>query len=206
MSHMIIRRETPEDYAAVERLTFAAFKTFAFPDGSKPEYVDEHFLVHLMRDAAVFVPELDFVGEIDGEIAAHIVFAQSKVIRPGESVLETLTFGPVSVKPELQNRGLGTQLIRHSLGRARELGFGAVIIMGHPKYYPRFGFRPARDFNLTLPDGSAIDPFMALEIEAGALGTAGGTWHESDVYEIDRCAFEEWNKRFVSDNLEITAV
>jgi predicted N-acetyltransferase YhbS len=91
---------------------------------------------------------------------------------------------------------LGTQIIQHSLDRARELGFGAVIIMGHPRYYPRFGFSPASDFNLTLPDGSAVDPFMALELVDGYLGLRGGTWYEDEVFEIDQSAFDVWNTRF----------
>jgi predicted N-acetyltransferase YhbS len=101
----------------------------------------------------------------------------------------------VSVKPELHGQGLGSEIIRHSLARARELGFGAVIIMGHPGYYPRFGFKAANCFNLTLPDGTAIEPFMALELVDGYLGTDGGKWYEDEVYEIDQTAFEEWNKQ-----------
>jgi predicted N-acetyltransferase YhbS len=193
---MIIRLEEPDDYLAVERLTLAAFKTFAFPDGSKPPYPNEHYLAHIMRDAAAFVSELDFVGVLDGEIVANIMYTRSKVIRPDGSTLATLTFGPVSVKPELHGQGLGAEIIRHSLDRARELGHGAVIILGHPAYYPRFGFRAASDFGLTLPDGSSFEPFMALEIQSGYLGLDGGKWYEDDVCQIDQGAFEEWNATF----------
>jgi predicted N-acetyltransferase YhbS len=192
---MKIRLERPEDHRAVEHLTLAAFNTFTFPDGSKPERVQEHYLAHIMRGAAAFVPELDFVGEFDGEIIANIMFTKSAVRLDGNR-LETLTFGPVSVKPKLQNHGFGTKIIRHGLDRARELGFGAVIIIGHPKYYPRFGFKPASAFNLTLPDGNAIDPFMALEIKDGYLGANGGKWYEDDVFKIDREAFEDWERQW----------
>jgi predicted N-acetyltransferase YhbS len=194
---MHIRLEKKDDYTAVERLTLAAFKKFTFPDGSKPPYTDEHYLVHLMRDVPAFVPELDFVGDINGEIVVNIMFTKSKVIRPDGSELATLTFGPVSVKPELQGKGLGTEMIRHSLNRARELGFGAVIIVGHPAYYPRFGFKLASDFGLTMPDGSVLDPFMAMELQNGYLGVDGGKWYEDDVYQIDQSAFEKWNAQFL---------
>jgi predicted N-acetyltransferase YhbS len=190
---MNIRLERPEDYIAVERLTLAAFKTFSFPDGSRPERPDEHYLVHLMRDVEAFVPELDFVGEDDGEIVTNIMFTKSKVVRPDGSELSTLTFGPVSVKPELHGRGLGGEMIRHSIGRARELGYGAIIIMGHPAYYPRFGFKAASSFNLTLPDGTAMEPFMALELIDDYLGAEGGKWCEDEVFEIDNAAFREWD-------------
>jgi predicted N-acetyltransferase YhbS len=192
---MNIRLEQPEDRIAVERLTLAAFKTFAFPDGSKPERHDEHYLVHIMRSAAVFVPELDFVGEAAGEIVANIMFTRSKVFRPDGGETPTLTFGPVSVKPKLHRQGLGGEIIRHSLARARELGHGAVVIMGHPGYYHRFGFKAASSFNLTLPDGSAPEPFMALELVDGYLGVIGGKWHEDEVFEIDEAAFKKWEKQ-----------
>jgi len=124
---MNIRLETPTDYAAVERLTFEAFETMTLPGRTR---TNEHYLAHLMRGAAAFVPELDFIGEVDNEIAANIMYTTSKVVRPDGGMLETLTFGPVSVAPHLQKRGLGAQIIRRSLERARELGYGAVIMSG----------------------------------------------------------------------------
>ncbi|MDR2612791.1 MAG: N-acetyltransferase [Deltaproteobacteria bacterium] len=193
---MIIRQERPEDHAAVERLTLAAFRTFAFPDGSRPERPCEHYLVHVMRDAAAFVPGLALVGEEDGEIVCNIMFTESRVVRPGGGELATLTFGPVSVRPDLQGHGLGTELINHGLNRARELGFGAVVIVGHPGYYPRFGFRPAGGYGLAMPDGSVMEPFMALELVDGYLGTGGGKWYADEVYEIDRDALAEWDAGF----------
>jgi predicted N-acetyltransferase YhbS len=198
---MNIRLESAEDYVAVERLTLAAFKTFTFHDGSRPPYTDEHYLVHIMRDVSTFVPELDFVGEMNDEVVANIMYTKSKVVRPDGSALETLTFGPVSVKPELHGNGLGAEIIRHSLKRAHELGYGAVIILGHPRYYPRFGFKPASDYGLTLPDGSTMEPFMALEIQNGYLGNTGGKWYEDDVYHIDQSAFEKWNTKFLQENM-----
>ncbi|GAB6393579.1 MAG: GNAT family N-acetyltransferase [Treponematales bacterium] len=193
---MNIRLETPADYAAVERLTFAAFETMTLPGRTR---TNEHYLAHLMRGAAVFVPELDFVGEVNNEIAADIMYTTSKVVRPDGGMLETLTFGPVSVAPHLQKRGLGTRIIRHSLERAHDFGYGAVIIVGHPDYYPRFGFKPAHLYNLTMPDGSVFDAFMALELREGYLVTEGGKWYEDEVFEIDEAAFEVWNKSFMAD-------
>ena len=192
---MNIRLEQPADYAAVERLTFAAFETMELPGRT---HTNEHYLAHIMRGVAAFVLELDFVGESDGEIIANIMFTKSKIVRSDGSEVETLTFGPVSVKPELHNRGLGAEIIRYSLDHARELGYGAVIIVGHPQYYPRFGFKPASEYNLTMPDGSEFDAFMALELKDGYLGTDGGKWYEDEVFEIDETAFDEWNKQFCS--------
>ncbi|MDR1619570.1 MAG: DUF1801 domain-containing protein [Clostridiales bacterium] len=193
---MIVRLERPGDYRAVERLTFAAFETFTFPDGSKPPQVNEHYLAHIMRDVPAFVPELDFVGEQDGEIVANIMYTQSKIVRPSGEELATLTFGPVSIAPERHNQGFGTKIIRHSLDCTRRLGYGAVIILGHPTYYPRFAFKPASEYKLTLPDGSILDAFMALELRGGYLCADGGKWYEDKVFAIDPTAFEKWNKEF----------
>jgi uncharacterized protein YdhG (YjbR/CyaY superfamily) len=124
------------------------------------------------------------------------MYTRSKIVRPNGDETATLTFGPVSVKPELHNRGFGAEIIRHSLDRAREQGFGAVIILGHPAYYPRFGFKPASEYNLTMPDGAAFDAFMAAELADGYLGDDGGKWHGDKAFEIDQTAFESWNKGF----------
>jgi hypothetical protein len=70
------------------------------------------------------------------------------------------------------------------------------MILGHPAYYPRFGFKPASEHRLTTPDGSASDALMALELREGYLGTGGGKWYEDKVFDIDGTAFEKWNKEF----------
>ncbi|MDR2005766.1 MAG: N-acetyltransferase [Acidaminococcales bacterium] len=142
------------------------------------------------------MPELDFVGEVDGEIIANIMCAKSKIARPDGDKLAILTFGPVSVKPEWHGRRFGAEIIRHSLDCARDLDYGAVIIVGHPQYYPRFGFKPANGYGLTMPDGGTFAAFMALELKRGYLGAAGGKWHADKVFEINITAFSEWNKVF----------
>jgi predicted N-acetyltransferase YhbS len=195
---MIIRLETPADYAAVERLTYAAFETMTYPDGSRDPFVQEHYLLHTMRGVPAFVPELDFVGEAEDEIVANIAYTKSKILRPNGGELATITFGPVSVKPELHKQGLGSEIIRYSLNRASELGYGAVVIFGHPDYYPRFGFKRAKEYHLSRPDYTGIfdDAFMALELIPGYLGTDGGVFHEDKVFKIDPIAREKWHAEF----------
>ncbi|MDR1641310.1 MAG: N-acetyltransferase [Clostridiales bacterium] len=193
---MNIRLETPKDYSAVERLTFAAFETMTLPGRT---HTDEHYLAHILRGAPAFIPELDYVLEEGGRILANIMYSKSKVVRPNGDELETITFGPVSVSPEFHCRGLGTKIIGYSLDRARELGFGAVIIVGHPLYYPRFGFKAASEFNLVMSNGSSFDAFMALELREGFLGFEGGEWYEDSLFEIDQSAFNEWHKGFLRE-------
>jgi predicted N-acetyltransferase YhbS len=175
---IILRPETPEDYRTVESLTRNAFWN-QFKPGC-----DEHYLLHVMRGDPAFISELDVVAVKDGKIIGNIVYAKSSVVDGTGQTHDVITFGPVSVLPEYQGQGVGTRLIFHTLGLARDLGYTAVLILGHPDYYPRFGFRRAREFGLTLPGGETFDPFMALELVPGSLA-AGGIFHEAEVYQVD---------------------
>jgi predicted N-acetyltransferase YhbS len=194
-----IRLECPADYDAVERLTFAAFENFEAEGMPKRDLPDEHFLVYLLRTDPEFVPELDFIAECNGKIIGNIMYSRCVVLRPDGAKTDALVFGPVSVKPELQKQGIGTLLIEQSLARARKLGYRAVIITGFPDYYHRFGFVSASNFGLTMLDGASFDAFMALELEEGYLGTAGGKWKccmAFDLVENDKATFKEYHSKF----------
>jgi putative acetyltransferase len=83
--------------------------------------------------------------------------------------------GPVAVLPAAQRRGLGAQLIRTGLERCRMLGYAYVVVLGHPEYYPRFGFEPANGFGLRCEFPVPPEAFMALELRRGGLAGALGT-------------------------------
>jgi predicted N-acetyltransferase YhbS len=199
--NIIIRFEVAADYMQVERITFAAFELFEAEGVPKRDIPNEHYLVHLMRDDPAFVPELDFVAVFNGEIIGNIMYSKCSILRPDKSITEALVFGPVSIKPEYQRKGIGTQLIKHSLDKAKQLGYGAVIITGHPAYYPRFGFVPARQFGLTLPDGKSPDAFMALELREDYLGKAGGGWKCCAAFDAveDEEAFRAFHRKFINE-------
>ncbi len=194
-----IRLEQPADYTEVERLTLAAFLTFEAEGVPKREIPNEHFLVRLLRDDPAFVPELDFVAELNGKIVGNIMYSRCEILRPDGSVTKALVFGPVSVLPEYQRQGIGARLIEHSLTRAKKLGHGAVVITGHTAYYPKFGFVPASQFGLTMPDGSAFDAFMALELREGYLGMAGGMWKCCAAFDAveNEEAFRDFHREFI---------
>ncbi len=194
-----IRLEQPADYAEVERLTLAAFLTFEAEGVPKREIPNEHYLVRLLRDDPAFAPELDFVAEVGGMIVGNIMYSRCEILRPDESITEALVFGPVSVLPEYQQKGIGARLVGHSLARAKELGYGAVVITGHTAYYPKFGFVPASRFGLTMPDGSAFDAFMALELREGYLGEAGGVWKCCAAFDAveNEEAFQAFHREFI---------
>ena len=194
-----IRNEQRDDYEAILRLTYNAFLTLDY-DGRRA--IDEHFLISLLRDSIFIVPELCFVAEADGEIIGHILFSISSIKRPDGTVTETLTFGPLSVAPKHQRQGIGAALVQKSIEAAREIGFGAVIIIGVPDYYPRLGFTRASEYNLTLKDGSVTDAFMVYELDPGYLGMDGGhgVWApEYYIAEEDEAGRIAFHRQFMEN-------
>jgi len=189
-----IRLETPDDYHAVEELTREAFWAFWEPDLT---ICNEHLLVHRIRSSASFVPELDFVAELGSGIIGHIIYVKNKIVDDDENEYEVLTFGPLTVLPKYQNNGLGQALMTHSMEVARQLGYRAVIIFGHPDYYPRAGFRRAAEFGLTTSDGKTFDPFMAYPLYEDALTGINGRYVMDPVYEnLSEEDTLEFDKRF----------
>ena len=92
----------------------------------------EHFIVHLLRESADFIPELSLVSETDqGKLTGHIMSSKAKLRLPDHTEKAVLTVGPLSVHPEAQNTGVGSALIKHSVQKAKELGIGGLIILGH---------------------------------------------------------------------------
>ena len=197
---MKIRPEQSGDYSSVLKLTYKAFLTLNFPGRRR---IDEHYLVSLLRGSGSIIPELCFVVEQDNEIVGHILYTRSEVMYEDGSVTPTVTFGPLSVMPEYQRQGIGSALVKHSLDVARILGYCAVIITGVPDYYPKLGFRRAREYRLTLPDGSSPDAFMVFELIPGALNGGGKARFlapEFEQAETDDKGFENFHRSFMREN------
>lgn len=105
-------------------------------------------------------------------IVGHILF--SPVSIDGQTEPRGLGLGPVAVRPAYKRQGHGQRLIRAGLEQARTRGYAYVIVIGHPEYYPRFGFTPASRFGLRYEHPVADPVFMALELVPGALASATG--------------------------------
>ena len=185
-----LRLETPADYRAVEELTREAFWGFFAP------VCDEHYLVHTLRGRPSFVPELDFVAELDGCLVGNIMYSKAKIVSENGRETDVLTFGPLSVLPAYWHKGVGTALMHHTIGEAIRLGYRAIVFYGHPDYYPRFSFRRAAAFGVTTPDGKTFDALMAMPLYDGALDGVSGTFHEDDAFAIDAKAAEQFNLTF----------
>jgi len=188
------RLEKPEDYHTVEEITRETFWRFWEEDR---KVCDEHLLVHKLRDTDALVPELDYIALVGGKIVGHIIYTKSRIESEKGENFETLTFGPLTVLPQYQSRGIGRVLMEHSFAEAKRLGYRAVIIYGIPDYYPRVGFRRAAEFGLTTADGSTFDAFMVYPLFEGALDGIHGKYHYDPVYEqLTQEEALEFDKRF----------
>lgn len=162
MSSHIIRPEIESDYSSITEVNDRAFGGPA-----------EGRLVERLRNTADFHAELSLVAELDGQIIGHILF-HPVVIRAVDSERPALALAPMSVLPENQKQGIGSRLVEEGLRRAKQLGHKAVVVLGHPKYYPRFGFQPASSWSIKVPFDAPDEAVMALELESGALQGKGG--------------------------------
>lgn len=160
---MIIRQEHTDDYDLIRDLITAAF--------GQP---DEAHLVEALRHDPAYIPELSLVAQLDTKIVGHILFTRITIQEGDESVV-SLALAPMAVDPLFQNKGIGSALVRYGHDRARELGYMSVIVLGHPGYYPRFGYKPASHWGIRCPFVAPDDAFMAMELKAGALDHVHGT-------------------------------
>ena len=191
MPEIKIRAEKSDDYDAILKLTYDAFLTLDYSDRQR---IDEHFLIKLLRGSKSVIQDLCFVAEVDGEIAGHILYTKSKIIHDDNTETETITFGPLSVAQKYQRQGVGSALVFHSIEAAKELGFGAVLIVGVPDYYPKLGFKRAAKFGLTLEDETAPDAFMAYEILPGYLNKSGKLKFLATEFELCEEVGEEYTQ------------
>lgn len=185
-----LRPELPSDHRAVELLTREAFWGTEMPRCTEP------LLVRRLRTAASFVPELDVVAEVDGEVVGNVLWSRASVVErtpDGEVAHEVLTFGPLSVLPDHQAAGVGKALMRHTLAAAARLGHRAVVVYGHPDYYPRLGFLRGADLGITAPGGATFDALMAMALVPGGLDGVRGEFHEDPVFHVDAAEAEAFD-------------
>ena len=191
-----IRNEKETDYRRVEEITRKAFWNLYAPG------CDEHYLVHIMRTHKDFIPELDFVIEVDGQVIGNIMYTKAKLIDESGEEKEILSFGPVSILPEYQRRGYGKKLIEYSFEKAAVLGYDVIVIFGNPGNYVSLGFKSCKKYNVCLENGIYPTAMLVKELKPGTLD--GRKWvYLSPVFDIDKKeaerfdeGFEPWEKKY----------
>jgi len=155
-----IRVARPADREAIRAVHSAAFGRAAEAELALQLSAREPACISLVADDA-------------GAVVGHVLFSPVRV--DGRAFARApFGLGPVGVLPGLQRAGVGQSLCRAGIAACREAGVPFLVVLGHPPYYPRFGFVPAVRFGLTFADAPPRDSFMALELESGALANAGG--------------------------------
>ncbi len=158
-----IRPETKKDFSKITQVNDSAF-------GQK----NEGRLIERLRQTENYIPELSLVAELDDEIIGHILLYPI-TIHSDISLFQSISLGPMAVTPAHQRTGIGSRLVIEGLEAAKKLGHRSVIVVGHPEYYPKFGFKRASHWNIKVPFEVPNDAFLALELVEGELEGKRGT-------------------------------
>lgn len=217
-SEYTIRQEVPADFSIVENLTREAFWNVYRPGCL------EHYVLHCYRSRPDFIPELSLVVEREGEIVAHVMFSWSEIlldencpcalaaatgdlamngsvmVKSPEAIrrLKMMTFGPISVRPDLQRQGIGKMLLDFAMERAREMGGGCLAMCGNIRFYGKCGFEVATTKGVRYaddPDGDA-PYFLIRELTPGFLEGVRGTYKDPQGYFVSETEAGEFDKQF----------
>ncbi|MCW9045888.1 MAG: N-acetyltransferase, partial [Alphaproteobacteria bacterium] len=137
MIDLTIRLETPADHPLVSQINEAAF-----------EQKDEAQLVIALREEGAL--RLSLVAILEGQLVGHIMFSDLPITHD-DQIVDGVALAPMAVLPEYQNKGIGSALVREGIEICQTLGVEAIVVLGHPKFYPRFGFAPKLAALLTSP-------------------------------------------------------
>ncbi len=169
---LTIRPERPDEQADVARVVQLAFGGPA-----------EARLVAALRSSSAGIPELSLVA-LEGErVVGHVAFSHV-TLRDGALRRPALALAPLSVLPERQRQGVGSALLGRGLERAAALGHALVIVVGHPAYYPRFGFVPGEPLGLRTSFPTSPGALMACELRRGALSDARGLVEYAPAFDV----------------------
>ncbi|MBE9034349.1 GNAT family N-acetyltransferase [aff. Roholtiella sp. LEGE 12411] len=149
---MNIRSETLLDYPAI-----AEVNTLAFGQENEAKLVEE------IRRSDHYIGELSMVAEVEGVVVGHILFSYIDLV--GAETLQVLGLAPIAVCPQFQRQGIGSKLVQAGLERANVRGEAMVIVLGHPQFYPRFGFKPSVDYEIESPFPVPEDVFMVKPLQ-----------------------------------------
>ena len=191
--NIIIRLEKKEEYREVENMVRESFWNVYRPGCL------EHYVLNQLRDDSAFVPELDFVMELDGELIGQNIFMRAEIKADDGRDIPIMAMGPICITPEMKRKGYGKALLDFSLKKAQELGCGAVCFEGNIDFYGKSGFVQASEFGIRyhgLPEGEDASFFLCKELIPGYLDGISGEYAPPQGYFVDEAEAEEFDKEF----------
>lgn len=195
-NNITIRLEEKKDYREAENLVRESFWNVYRPGCM------EHFLLHCLRDDPDFVPELDFVMEQNGEIIGQNVFVRTVIKADDGREIPIMTMGPICIAPKCKRQGYGKLLLDYSLGKAKDVGCGAVCFEGNILFYGKSGFTYASEYGIRyhgLAEGEDSSFFLCKELIDGYLGGITGEYATPKGYfvcEEKPLEFEKYEASF----------
>ncbi|MGN0327866.1 MAG: GNAT family N-acetyltransferase [Lachnospira sp.] len=189
----VIRLEKEDEYGKVENLVRESFWNVYRPG------CFEHYVLNQLRNDEAFVPELDFVMEMDGHLIGQNIFMRASIKDDTGKDIPIMTMGPICIAPEFKRQGYGKILLDYSLDKAAKLGCGAVCFEGNIDFYGKSGFTFASDYGIRyhgLPEGEDASFFLCKELIPGYLEGVTGEYATPQGYFVDEAEVEEFDKRF----------
>ncbi len=164
---IIIRKEQTEDFDKIREINTQSFDTEA-----------EANLVDNLRTSGK--PLISLIAETKGIITGHILFSPVELINNKHSI-KIAGLAPMAVLPEFQNQGIGSALINEGLKHCKSEDYQAVVVLGHPEYYPKFGFVPSSHYGIKSEYDVPDEVFMIIELEKDSLANHTGIvrYHEA---------------------------
>lgn len=192
-NNIVIRLEKKEEYREVENMVRESFWNVYRPG------CFEHYVLHQLRNDPEFVPQLDFVMELDGKLIGQNMFMRASINADDGRNIPIMTMGPICITPDLKRKGYGKILLDYSLEKAKELGCGAVCFEGNIDFYGKSGFTYANEFGIRyhgLPEGEDASFFLCKELIMGYLNGITGEYATPQGYFVDEAEVEKFDKEF----------
>ena len=189
----IIRLERKEEQREVENLVRESFWNVYRPGCL------EHYVPHQLRQDKDFIPELDFVMEMDGKLIGQTMYMKASIQADDGRVIPIMTMGPIGIAPEYKRKGYGKILLDYSLEKAAQMGAGAVCFEGNIDFYGKSGFVEASTKGIRyhgVPEGEDASFFLCKELIPGYLDEITGVYSTPEGYFVSEEETEEFDRSF----------
>lgn len=189
----IIRHERQDEQRQVESLVRESFWNVYRPGCL------EHYVLNQLRQDEAFVPELNFVMELEGRLIGQIIFMRAEIKADDGRSIPIMTMGPICIAPEYKRQGYGKILLDYGFQQAKALGAGALCFEGNIDFYGKSGCVEASEYGIRyhgLPDGADASFFLCRELIPGYLEGIAGEYATPKGYFVDEAEAEEFDRQF----------